>query len=125
MIAPKRILVIEDELEFAELVKARLETAGYMVSIAVDAYGGTQTIIKENIDLIVLDLMMPAGGGMAVLERLRKFPTKSTIPVVVLTGKTINDTLKTLLSGLNVSTVFAKPYDAVEFLAKIKLLLNL
>jgi two-component system alkaline phosphatase synthesis response regulator PhoP len=124
MIAPKRILVIEDELEFAELVKARLEMAGYMVSIAIDAYGGTQTIIKENIDLIVLDLMMPAGGGMAVLERLRKFPTKSTIPVVVLTGKTIDDTLNALLSNLNVSAVFTKPYDAAEFLTKIELLLN-
>jgi DNA-binding response OmpR family regulator len=120
----KRILIVEDEIEFAELVKARLEMAGYVASIAVDAYGGTQAILKEDFDLVVLDLMMPAGGGLVILERMRKFPGKSTIPVVVLTGKTIDDALKAQISNLKVSAIFAKPYDTTIFLSKIKSLLN-
>jgi CheY-like chemotaxis protein len=63
MTSPKRILLVEDELEFAQLLKDRLEMAGYLVSIATDAYAGTKAIIKEDFDLMVLDLMMPAGGG--------------------------------------------------------------
>jgi DNA-binding response OmpR family regulator len=124
MITKKRILVVEDELEFAELVKARLEMAGYTVSIAVDAYGGTQAIAREDFDLVVLDLMMPAGGGLSILERMRKLPGKSTIPVVILTGKTIDDELKTQISNLKVSVIFTKPYNTVKFLSKIQSLLT-
>jgi DNA-binding response OmpR family regulator len=120
----KRILIVEDELDFAELVKMRLETAGYVVSIAVDAYGGTQAVLKENFDLIILDLMMPAGGGLAIPERMRKFPGKSAVPIVVLTGQPINDELKEQLTKLKVSAVFAKPYDTTHFLTKIHSLLD-
>ncbi len=119
----KRILVVEDEIEFAELVKARLEMTGYLVSIAVDAYGGTQAILKEEFDLIVLDLMMPAGGGLSILERMHQFPRKSTVPVVILTGKPIDDELSAKLSNLKVSAIFIKPYDTTKFLARIKSLL--
>ena len=73
MIEKKKILIVEDELEFAELVKARLEMVGYEAAIAVDTYSGTSLALKEDYDLIVLDLMMPAGGGFSMLERLRKF----------------------------------------------------
>ena len=67
----KKILIVEDEIDFAKMVKLRLQAVGYDVYIAGDAYTGTQQIIKNDYDLIILDLMMPAGGGFSLLERIR------------------------------------------------------
>jgi len=119
----KKILLVEDELDFAKMVKIRLESLGYEVSIAGDAYSGTQAIIKSTPDLIILDLMMPAGGGFSILERIRSIPAKATIPVVILTGKTIDDALKEQAETYGVSAIFSKPYDSVQFVQKIKALL--
>jgi len=119
----KKILLVEDELDFAKMVKIRLESLGYEVSIAGDAYSGTQAIIKSTPDLIILDLMMPAGGGFSILERIRSIPAKATIPVVILTGKTIDQALKEQAETYGVSAIFSKPYDSVQFVQKIKALL--
>jgi len=119
----KKILLVEDELDFAKMVKIRLESLGYEVSIAGDAYSGTQAIIKSTPDLIILDLMMPAGGGFSILERIRSIPAKATIPVVIVTGKTIDQALKEQAETYGVSAIFSKPYDSVQFVQKIKTLL--
>jgi CheY-like chemotaxis protein len=125
MTSKKRILVVEDELEFAQLLKARLEMAGYRVSIVVDAYAATEAIIKEDFDLIVLDLMMPAGGGLSVLERIRQIPEKSTIPVVILTGKTIDDEVKEKAEKYHVHTILTKPVESHRFVSIIDKVLKL
>jgi DNA-binding response OmpR family regulator len=124
MTSPKRILIVEDELEFAQLLKDRLEMGGYRVSIAQDAYAGTQAIIKEDFDLMVLDLTMPAGGGLAVLERMRQFPGKSNIPVVILTGKTIDEEVKAKAEKYHVNTILTKPVESHKFAGIIDKLLK-
>ena len=58
----KRILIVEDEMDFAKMVKLRLESVGYEVSLAGNTQDGTQRILDEPWDLMVLDLMMPGGG---------------------------------------------------------------
>lgn len=120
----KKILVVEDELGFAKMVKLRLESAGYSVTIAGDAYTGTQEIVKNDFDLLVLDLMMPAGGGFSLLERIRKIPAKTDIPVVILTGKTVDDEVKRLADEYDVAQIFTKPYNSAVFVDKIKSLLK-
>ena len=120
----KKILVVEDELGFAKMVKLRLESLGYSVTIAGDAYTGTQDIIKNEFDLIVLDLMMPAGGGFLLLERIRKIPAKSDIPVVILTGKTVDEEVKRLAGEFDVTEIYTKPYNSEAFVSKIKSLLQ-
>ena len=119
-----RILVVEDEMQFAKMVKLRLESAGYRVEVVGDAYSGTQKFIREDYDLVVLDLMMPAGGGFSILERVQKFPGKSNVPVIILTGKTVDDALRRQAKALNVAQIFTKPYDPQEFLGAVKSLLN-
>jgi DNA-binding response OmpR family regulator len=119
------ILIVEDEMEFAELVKDRLEMSGYKASIAIDAYSGTREALKNDYELIILDLMMPAGGGLSILERIRKFPSKSTLPVVILTGKPVDEDLKLKAAQYKVSAIFTKPYSTKEFIHKIRSLLPL
>ena len=115
----KEILIVEDEMAFAKIVRMRLESVGYAVSVAGDAYTGTQKIIKGNPDLVILDLMMPAGGGFSLLERIRNIPAKASLPVIILTGKAITDELKEKAKSLDVSAIFSKPYETQEFVGKI------
>lgn len=119
----KKILIVEDEPVFAEIVKERLTKEGYSVSIASDAYSGTQMVVKGHPDLIVLDLMMPAGGGFSILERVRNFPAKQTIPVVIFTGKAVNKEMVRKARELKVSAIFTKPEVKDTFIKKIHSLL--
>lgn len=113
------IIVIEDEMTFAKVIKLRLETQGYHVEIAGDAYQGTQSIIKNQYDLIILDLMMPAGGGFSALERVRKIPAKHNIPVIVITGKHLDDQDKLLAENFDVRAIFQKPFNTDTFLSTV------
>lgn len=116
----RKIIIIEDEINFAKMVKLRLESEGYDVQIAGDAYQGTKMVIQDTYDLIILDLMMPAGGGFSLLERISKLPMKATIPVIILTGSQIDDKTKAKAQEYNVRAIFAKPYNSAEFTNKIK-----
>ncbi|HDQ44154.1 MAG TPA: response regulator [bacterium] len=120
MTQKNKILVVEDELGFAKMIKLRLDSVGYDVTIAGDAYTGTQEIIKHDYALIILDLMMPAGGGFSLLERIRKIPAKASIPVIVLTGKTIDDEIRSQAEVLEVAAIYTKPYESSEFVEQIK-----
>ena len=116
----KKILIVEDEIEFAKMVKLRLQAVGYEVHIAGDAYTGTQEIVKNDYDLIILDLMMPAGGGFSLLERIRKIPSKTLVPVVIVTGKTIDNEDRQKAEEYDVAAIFSKPYDSTEFVETLK-----
>ena len=112
----KKIIIVEDEFTFAKVIKLRLESCGYDVEIAGDAYQGTQSIISKKYDLIILDLMMPAGGGYSLLDRIRKLPQKSAIPVIIVTGKHLDENDEAAVQALDVSAIFSKPYDTSVFL---------
>jgi DNA-binding response OmpR family regulator len=121
----KKILIVEDEIDFAKMVQLRLESEGYKVTIADDAHIGTQEILKGDHELVILDLMMPEDEGFSVVRRMRRFPGRTSTPVVILTGKAVDDELKSMAESYNVAEVFTKPYDADVFVDKIKTLLPL
>jgi len=116
----KKVIVVEDEMIFAKVIKLRLESCGYDVEIATDAYQGTQSIITKNYDLIILDLMMPAGGGYSLLERIKKYPAKSMIPVIIMTGKHIDANDESIAHQLDIKAIFSKPYDTTKFLNTVQ-----
>ena len=84
----KKILIIDDEAEFAETVKMMLEAGGYRVMAAHDGKSGLAMAKKNSPDLILLDLVMAQMNGFAVLSELKKDPYTAAIPVVVVTAKT-------------------------------------
>ena len=120
----KKIIIVEDELDYARMVSLRLESEGYDVTVANDTYSGTHMVTRGDFDLVVLDLMMPAGGGFALLERVRKFPHKAKLPVVILTGKKIAKEDIDRAKALDVTAIFKKPYDKSNFVEKIHELLD-
>ena len=120
----KEILIVEDEIQFAEMIKLRLEITGYSVSIATNTDEGISKIQNNFYDLLILDLMMPGGGGMTLLEAIKNQPDKADIPTIIVTGKTVTADLKKKLDEYHIAEVFIKPYDPTQFLGKINELLG-
>lgn len=91
--AGKKILLIDDEMDLASIAKERLEAAGYIVLWASNGYEGIKTAVKENPDLILLDILMPKMDGFETLQALKGDMQTWGIPVVMLSIKTESDAL--------------------------------
>ena len=86
--AGKKILIVEDEnLQLTTLAR-RLKSAGFEIVAARDGLTAISTARKEQPDLIVLDLGIPAGDGFVVMQRLQMLINTGTIPIVVLSSRT-------------------------------------
>src|SRR2546427_11785562 len=83
--APK-ILVIDDDKTFTAMMAALLRTAGYSPVVAFDAMQGFMFAQRESPELVLLDLSMPAGGGMQLLDKLPHSHKKQNVPLIIVTG---------------------------------------
>lgn len=118
-----KILIIEDEENTVEFLTIRLSREGFTVLSANDSYKGIALAHKEMPDLIILDLMLPAGGGLTVLKRIKAVKETSGIPVLVLTAnKSPGYRQKVMAEG--VEAYVEKPYDSQELVVTIKKLLD-
>jgi putative two-component system response regulator len=81
-----QVLLVEDDQEFAEMYRLKLEADGYEVRIAGDGEEGLAMAVDDPPDLIFLDIRMPRLGGLEMLERLRAEPTTESLPVVILSN---------------------------------------
>jgi len=86
--AGKKILIVEDEVVQLTALARRLKSAGFEVVAARDGLTAISTARKEQPDLIVLNLGIPAGDGFVVLQRLAMLINTGTIPVIVLSSRT-------------------------------------
>jgi DNA-binding response OmpR family regulator len=86
-----KIVVIEDDLTFLDLLRVHLASAGHEVLTAEDAALGLRAVITEGPDLILLDLSVPYLDGFEILAALHSDPATSKIPVIVLTGRGDDD----------------------------------
>jgi DNA-binding response OmpR family regulator len=87
-----KIIVIEDDPTFLDLLRVHLTGAGHEVLTAEDAALGLRAIIDEAPDLILLDLTVPYLDGFEMLQAVRNDPATQKIPVVVLTGRRDDET---------------------------------
>jgi DNA-binding response OmpR family regulator len=85
-VVKKKILVVDDEEDVAKVLKVRLKATGYHVVLAFDSVQAFTMANKERPDLIILDIMIPGGGGFVVAERLKQSTATHHIPVIILTG---------------------------------------
>ncbi|HEX4633170.1 MAG TPA: response regulator [Gemmatimonadales bacterium] len=86
MAKKRKVLIIDDDRALAQLFASHLRAAGYVPLIGEDAMQGFMFAQREVPDVILLDLSMPAGGGMLVFDRLAKSAKTARIPVVVITA---------------------------------------
>ena len=118
-IVKQTILIVDDEKEWVRALTIRLEHAGYRVEVAFDAVSGVTQAINIVPDLILLDIMMPAGGGITALKNIRNSSKSFNTPVIVITAKSDKETKETA-EKLGISAYFVKPIDTVKLMKKLR-----
>src|SRR5690348_8220008 len=89
--AVNRILIIDDDRTFVELLRVHLSDAGYDVSVAGDAVLGLRSILADPPELLLLDLNVPYLHGFEMLRALKNDPLTRRMPVVIITGRDDED----------------------------------
>jgi two-component system phosphate regulon response regulator PhoB len=119
----QRVLVIEDEVDIADLIMFNLQRAGYEVLKAHDGIAGTETAFRERPDLVVLDLMLPGRDGFAVFREIRKDARTSRIPVIMLTARAqTEDRIQGLEAGAD--DYLTKPFSPKELVLRVNAILR-
>lgn len=117
------ILVAEDEVSQAEILRFNLEDAGYRVTVVHDGQAALNMVEEDTPDLIILDWMMPELSGLKVMRWLRGVDDYKKIPVIMLTARgEEDDKLSSFETG--VDDYLVKPYSPSELLARIKAVLR-
>ena len=119
----KKILAVDDEPMVLDVIKTRLEFAGYAVITAADGHEGMKKVRAEHPDLIVLDLILPGLNGYQICRILKGDDTTRRIPIIMLTARSQEKDVK---EGMNsgADAYLTKPYETDEFVAKVKSLLE-
>ncbi|MBV5278297.1 MAG: response regulator transcription factor [Campylobacteraceae bacterium] len=114
------ILMIEDDLELAEILAEYLEPFDIKITIADDPYMGLSTLDTQKFDLVILDLTLPGLDGLEVCKEIRK---RHTVPIIISSARTdIADKVTALENGAD--DYLPKPYNPRELQARIMSLLR-
>lgn len=119
----KKILIVDDEPSIVRLLVKRLEVNGYKAFGANDSYHGIKMAKELKPDLILLDILMPAGGGVTTFESLKSSVYTSLIPIIFITALP-EEEVKNLIMDLGADGFFQKPFNSIELLKKIKKLIG-
>ncbi len=110
------VLVVDDEKEITDLMEIYLTQEGYVVEKRYNALTLLEDIDKNQIDLVILDVMMPEIDGIQALKMIRE---KYNIPVIIVSAKTADtDKIDGLLMGAD--DYISKPFNAMELVARVK-----
>ncbi len=118
-----KILIIEDNMDLASLARDLLVKNGYEVLVCYDGVQGREVAMKEKPDLVLLDLMLPGGGGFYVLENLKLSSLTQFIPVVVMTASKDKEHRRKA-EEMGVEAFIEKPYENQQLLSIIHALLK-
>lgn len=113
------ILLVEDEVSLAMIVKDALEEEGYEVAIARDGLEGLEQYFKEHPALIIADVMMPEVDGFEMVRRIRRMDKE--VPVLFLSARSSVDDI-VFGFGLGANDYLRKPFSLRELIARVKVL---
>ena len=117
---PKKVLIVEDEANIAELLHLYLEKEGFSTEVAKDGSKAVELFRSFHPDLVLLDIMLPVMDGWTVLKKIRE---QDTTPVIMLTAKgETNDRVAGLEQGAD--DYIVKPFEMKEVLARIHAVLR-
>jgi DNA-binding response OmpR family regulator len=112
-----RILLVEDERGIADFVERALRAQGHAVEVAADGLEGGQRAVGSDLDLVILDVMLPGRSGLEILEEIRA--VKPALPVIMLTARAeVADKVAGLDAGA--TDYMTKPFSVEELLARVR-----
>lgn len=112
----RRVLIIDDDLQFSRAVTAMLSERGFEVTMALDGVSGLKQAFEKKPDLILLNLVLPAGGGESVLANLRKAPETASIPIFIMSSLFSPKQLEEKARLLGAEGFIAKPIEPEDIL---------
>jgi len=119
----QKILVVEDDVDIAQLISFNLERAGYQVGMSHDGREGLDKIFTEQPDLVVLDLMLPGMDGYGILREMQRDPRTHRTPVLMLTAKSqTEDRIRGLEMGAD--DYLTKPFSPKELLLRVQAIIK-
>ncbi|WP_026476385.1 response regulator [Alkaliphilus transvaalensis] len=121
--AHRKILVVDDEEHIAELIKFNLEKNGFEVTTRDNGEDCIKFLEENNVDLVVLDLMLPGIDGFEVCKTIRRIDGLEKLPIIMLTAKS-EETDRILGLELGADDYVAKPFSVRELIARIKAVLR-
>ncbi|MCL2378730.1 MAG: response regulator transcription factor [Defluviitaleaceae bacterium] len=112
----KKILIVEDDIAIAEILRDFLQIEGYEITIETDGLEGYKKAKEESHDLILLDIMLPSMNGYDICRSIRG---KIDVPIIMVTAKG-EDTDKIRGLGLGADDYISKPFSPTELVARVK-----
>ena len=119
----KKILVVEDDKHIAKLVKYNLEKAGFDCTVTITGEEALETLDREPIDLIILDIMLPKMDGLEVCKQIKQDKKLSNIPVIMLTAKG-EEVDKVVGFELGADDYVVKPFSPRVLILRVKAILK-
>ncbi len=116
----RKILIIEDDTELADVIARKLENAGFAVLSTTDGLEGVRLVDSDELDLILLDLTLPDVDGIDVLRHLRQ---RTALPIVIISGRT-EEAERVVGLELGADDYMAKPFGLNELLARVRVVLR-
>lgn len=114
-----RILIIDDDVGFRDLLRIHLSAAGYQVQVAEDGVTGGRALLEQPPDLVVSDLNMPYLDGFELLRLLHSDAQTASIPVILLSGRSDGDTMAKAVE-LGAADYLTKPVTRDQLLESIE-----
>ena len=121
--AKKRILLVDDEVDFVEVLRVRLEDSNYEVIVAYNGEEGLERAEKEEPDLIILDIMLSKISGFDVCRKLKIDENFKKIPIIMLTAKFQANDIKFGMA-MGADAYITKPFEPQVLIEKMRELLN-
>jgi len=118
-----RILIIDDDIGFRDLLRIHLSSAGYEVKVADDGVTGGRALLAQRPDLIISDVNMPFLDGFQLLSLLRADAETAAIPVILLSGRSDGDTMAKAVE-LGAADFLTKPVTRDQLLESIEACLS-
>lgn len=118
------ILVVEDRADTRNMISFALKKEGYSVMEAEDGKMALELINTKNIDLILLDLLMPKVSGEEVLKQLRAKKENNKIKVIILTASKVSDSMVASFKKIGANEFLLKPINVGSLMDTIKKMLN-
>lgn len=115
----KKILIVDDEPQIVHLLSQRLKASGYETFGANDPLQCVKMAKEVKPDLILLDMKMPAGGGVSAFTTLKSSVYTSIIPIIFVTANQSDEVKKEVLA-MGAEGFFSKPFNSVDLLKQIK-----
>jgi DNA-binding response OmpR family regulator len=117
--AKAKILIVDDDQDIRRLLGHRLKADDYDTVFAGDAISAVNMARKEEPNLILLDLSLPAGDGYVVIERLKAMPALEAIPIIIVTARDVRMEQERIATA-GADAIFGKPLDHQRLLTAIR-----